>query len=85
MSDDKERLAAWMMRQGFATGHGDTTEELLEELSWQVAEIKAQRDELLEALCYLLQTSTGESHDQWLQAMDQARAAILKAKGESNE
>jgi len=48
-------------------------------------ELEAQRDELLEALCYLLQTSTGESHDQWLQAMDQARAAILKAKGESNE
>ena len=50
MSDDKERLAAWMMKEGFATGHGDTAEALLDELSWQVAEIKAQRDELLEAL-----------------------------------
>jgi hypothetical protein len=50
MSDDKERLAAWMMREGFATGHGDTAEQLLGELSWQVAEIKARRDELLEAL-----------------------------------
>jgi len=83
MSDDKERLAAWMMQQGFATGHGDTTEELLEELSWQIAEIKAQRDELLEAL--------QEALDDWdfdepdcvrLEWAEKARAAIAKAKGE---
>ena len=83
MSDDKERLAAWMMQQGFATGHGDTAEELLEELSWQIAEIKAQRDELLEAL--------QEALDDWdfdepdcvrLEWDEKARAAIAKAKGE---
>ena len=89
MSDDKERLAAWMMRQGFATGHGDTTEELLEELSWQVAEIKAQRDELLEALEELtqyvdqLETAVYAPDDAAMhESVKSARAAIAKAKGE---
>ena len=33
-----EQVAAWMMQQGYATGHGDTIEDLLQELEWQVAE-----------------------------------------------
>ena len=35
---EREKLAAWMMRQGYATGHGDTTEDLLKELEWQIEE-----------------------------------------------
>jgi len=35
---DRNKLAAWMMAQGYATGHGDTMEGLLEELRWQVRE-----------------------------------------------
>jgi hypothetical protein len=35
---ERNKLAAWMMAQGYATGHGDTTEDLLEELRWQVKE-----------------------------------------------
>ena len=35
---ERENLAAWMMRQGYATGHGDTTEDLLKELEWQIEE-----------------------------------------------
>lgn len=35
---ERENLAAWMMRQGYATGHGDSTEGLLKELEWQIAE-----------------------------------------------
>jgi hypothetical protein len=27
-----------MMTKGYATGHGDTTEDLLQELEWQIAE-----------------------------------------------
>jgi hypothetical protein len=29
-----------MIRNGYATGHGDTTEDLLDELEWQIAERK---------------------------------------------
>ena len=35
---ERNKLAAWMMRQGYATGHGDSIEKLLEELEWQVRE-----------------------------------------------
>ena len=35
---DKEKLAQWMMAKGYATGHGDSVEDLLQELDWQIAE-----------------------------------------------
>ena len=35
---DKEKVAQWMIQQGYATGHGDTIEDLLKELEWQIAE-----------------------------------------------
>ena len=35
---DKEILARWMMQHGYATGHGDTIEDLLVELDIQIVE-----------------------------------------------
>jgi hypothetical protein len=35
---EREKVANWMMQRGYATGHGDTTEDLLQELEWQVRE-----------------------------------------------
>ena len=35
---EREKVANWMMQRGYATGHGDTTEDLLSELEWQVRE-----------------------------------------------
>ena len=32
-----EQVALWMMGHGYATGHGDTIEDMLEELVSQVA------------------------------------------------
>jgi hypothetical protein len=43
MSDEKEKLAAWMIKNSFATGHGDTFDDLLKELTWQVNELRQQR------------------------------------------
>jgi hypothetical protein len=37
-ADERNKVAQWMMAQGYATGHGDTTEDLLEELDWQITE-----------------------------------------------
>jgi hypothetical protein len=37
-SPERERLAKWMIQHGFATGHGDTFEDLLDAMTWQVAE-----------------------------------------------
>ena len=41
-ADERNKLAAWMIAQGYATGHGDTMEGLLEELRWQVREACAR-------------------------------------------
>ena len=35
---EREKVAQWMMRRGYATGHGDTIEDLLAELDWQIAD-----------------------------------------------
>ncbi len=33
---EREKVAAWMIDHGYATGHGDTIEDLLKELVWQI-------------------------------------------------
>ena len=35
---ERNKLAAWMIERGYATGHGDTVEDLLKELEWQIEE-----------------------------------------------
>jgi hypothetical protein len=35
---EREKVAQWMSERGYTTGHGDTVEDLLKELEWQVAE-----------------------------------------------
>jgi hypothetical protein len=35
---EREKVAQWIMAQGYATGHGDPIEDLLTELEWQVRE-----------------------------------------------
>ena len=37
-AQEREKVAAWMLERGYATGHGDTTEDLLKELAWQIDE-----------------------------------------------
>ena len=42
---EHEKVAAWMIQRSYATGHGDTTEDLLKELDWQIDErIAAERE-----------------------------------------
>lgn len=36
MKDYREDVALWMMSRGYATGHGDTLDDLLSELVLQV-------------------------------------------------
>jgi hypothetical protein len=33
-----ESVALWMIAHGYATGHGDTVEDMLSELEWQAVE-----------------------------------------------
>lgn len=51
----REKLVRWMMQHGYATGHGDSIEELLIELKWQINErisiLAAAEREACAALC----------------------------------
>jgi hypothetical protein len=38
----KKSLASFIVRHGFATGHGDSIEELLKELDWQMSDRNAR-------------------------------------------
>ena len=35
---EREVVANWIMDKGFATGHGDSIVDLLDQLEWQIAE-----------------------------------------------
>jgi len=41
-TEDRNKLAAWMQAQGYATGHGDTMKGLLEELEREIGFNRAQ-------------------------------------------
>jgi hypothetical protein len=46
---ERNKLAAWMIQFGFATGHGDTMEELVDELGTEIVdridgEVEAERE-----------------------------------------
>lgn len=34
----REKLAAFIIKHGFATGHGDTIKDLMDELDWQMTD-----------------------------------------------
>ena len=36
-AEERKNVAAWMIQRGYATGHGDTTEDLLKELDWLIS------------------------------------------------
>lgn len=39
------KLASWMMQHGYATGHGESMDDLLAELTWQIEEkIEMERE-----------------------------------------
>ena len=75
---EREKLAAWMMRQGYATGHGDTTEDLLKELDWQIDERIAAEREACAKVC--------EDIDAEYEGQDVLAtwcAAAIRARGQS--
>ena len=62
---EREKVAAWMIKKGLATGHGDTIEDLLQELEWQIAENQPQE-------FVLTQTNVGIG-ERGMQAYEEAK------------
>ena len=48
---EREKVARWMMERDYATGHGDTIQDLIKEVEWQVAELE---NEACAKLCELV-------------------------------
>ena len=75
---EREKVAAWMRSKSYATGHGDTVEDLLKELEWQVAE--REREACAEF-------AEEEANNSALTLMEQYRAKFIaeaiRARGEA--
>ena len=64
---EREKLAAWMIERGYATGHGDSTEGLLKELEWQIEESVRNEREACAKACGAVQCEPQEAvtEDGW--------------------
>ena len=71
---ERNKLAAWMMRQGYATGHGDSIEKLLEELEWQIVE---REREACAKVCDVLAV-----HPEYASDITKVAAQAIRARGE---
>ena len=68
---ERNKVAQWMIYRRHATGHGDTVEDLLKELNWQVRE---EERELCAQLCEEFEEDMGHG-------MPQKCAEAIRAKG----
>ena len=74
---EREKLAAWMMSQGYATGHGDTVEDLLKELEWQIEERIRNEREACAKVCDVLAV-----HPEYASDITKVAAQAIRARGE---
>ena len=74
---ERNKVAQWMIDRSYATGHGDTVEDLLKELEWQVRE---EERELCAQVCDAVQQQN-EDDGAWLWEAKNCAIAI-RARGE---
>ena len=67
---EREKVARWMMERGYATGHGDTVEDLLREIDWQAAERERE-------MC----ASVAESYEPTCDTCPSGVANAIRARG----
>jgi hypothetical protein len=71
---EREKVANWMVERSYATGHGDTVEDLLKELDWQAAE---REREACAKFCDVLAT-----HPEYASQVTKLAAMAIRARGE---
>ena len=74
---ERNKLAAWMIERGYATGHGDTTEDLLKELDWQIEERVINEREACAKVCDVLAV-----HPEYASDITKVAAQAIRARGE---
>ncbi len=70
---ERNKLAAWMIERGYATGHGDTVEDLLKELEWQISE---REREACAKVCDVLAV-----HPEYASDITKVAAQAIRARG----
>ena len=73
---EREKLAAWMIERGYATGHGDTVEDLLKELEWQIEESVKNEREACAKVCDVLAV-----HPEYASDITKVAAQAIRARG----
>ena len=67
-----------MMRQGYATGHGDNIEDLLKEFEWQIEERIRNEREACAKVCDVLAV-----HPEYASDITKVAAQAIRARGNS--
>jgi 2-oxo-4-hydroxy-4-carboxy--5-ureidoimidazoline (OHCU) decarboxylase len=70
---EREKVATWMMQRGYATGHGDSIEDLLKELDWQIRESER---EACAKVCDVLAV-----HPEYASDITKVAAQAIRARG----
>ena len=73
---EREKLAAWMIQRGYATGHGDTIKNLLKELEWQIDERIRNEREACAKVCDVLAV-----HPEYASDITKVAAQAIRARG----
>ena len=74
---ERNKLAAWMIERGYATGHGDSTEDLLKELEWQIEESVRNEREACAKVCDVLAV-----HPEYASDITKVAAQAIRARSE---
>lgn len=91
-ADEREHIAAWMIRRGYSTGHGDTTKDLLDELDWQVVQnwtsamktgVETEREACAKVLDEMAEDMEREMEPSTAIAYVRSKAAAIRARGET--
>ncbi len=82
---ERNKLAQWMIDHSYATGHGDTTEDLLDELDWQITEswskvVVASVEAEREACAKVCETKLGPTATDYY---GKTYAATIRARGQA--
>jgi hypothetical protein len=73
---ERNKVAQWMIDRGYATGHGDTVDDLLKEFEWQV---KEQEREACAQVCDLAIQANSYQGNNWTLS---SCAKAIRARGE---
>ena len=75
-----EAVAKWMIDRSYATGHGDTIEDLLKELEWQIRESER---EACAKVCETLGAEDESFYAEFSRSEDCAAAIRARSQHES--